>query len=876
MKLIDDVISMRIWLLEKTTCSYEDRFERSERATMLHKPNEKRSKNGGAGLGRGVYARRVIVQDLGRKRLLPAPPFPATPFCALVISKRLPFTRADAVMVVGTQTATGLTPRLVRGTMRCVNPKYWALSPAVGCALAQDQGLWANVRAASEGRTDGFSRLLRSLFFAPCHEAPIRRTRNESLPAAHLTPDLLGHIVGLGMLSSMPEEVVHARLRALGVGQLAKRTGVSISRFARLAMEFRAAAATGGVLAQHIVHPAHALTATLAWELCADREGLLSYLLALNAHGPVLADGLLAASAHRRSEWLERERFDAGEMGEEGHLGEAARLLLTVPDWEALEPALRLCAADAFELLAASSCATGEAAGPPEVRQARYGFNGQPARADCVEVVLRQLLDWLLWDPARGGLDLRRLPASTLPEVRAFCAELVESAPAHVAGGGVAPRRAQEREAELGQRWFELCARLRPTAGGTPIAFLSGSGQSGGAYELAPTLHNLTACLSAMLGLPQLRCIRELEQLPRLAAVPMEQLSVHVDRTWADREGFTVRLGEQRQLSVVLKEISNHAFTAHGKVRTEHLKRAARLFAAAWREGRLRAGPAWCLAPRLLPAELLVEAEADGRLGASRACAQMAVLSCRLAEPQVIAGALARECHWVGRAHARPRDDQELSWGGAGLLPMLATAAGRQASLYAPHAAATFSSASSLAQAARLLAADDKRALAECAACAPPLGALLALHSGESALLAAACRSLSSRELLLLLWPALTARRRARGTVPARAAPVEVGVANEPAPSSSWALGAVVLAALAERGLGLLWRSALPPSARYRLSQKVAEFLPRVAAAAQLEDAVHALPCRPQTQPAAAAGAAPSSLPFSSGAPEFNRRRHLI
>jgi hypothetical protein len=147
---------------------------------------------------------------------------------------------------------------------------HWALSPAVGLALAQDAGLWSNLRAASESRADSFSRLLRSLFFAPCHKAPIRRTRNESLPAAHLSPELLGHLAGLGLLTSAPADTIHARLRALGISPLAKRTGVSIARFVSLALDFRAAADADGHAHELglIAQPAHALASTFAWELC--------------------------------------------------------------------------------------------------------------------------------------------------------------------------------------------------------------------------------------------------------------------------------------------------------------------------------------------------------------------------------------------------------------------------------------------------------------------------------------------------------------------------------------------------------------------------------------------------------------------------------
>ncbi|KAG8470412.1 hypothetical protein KFE25_008833 [Diacronema lutheri] len=679
----------------------------------------------------------------------------------------------------------------VRGTMTCLSARHWALSPAVGLALAQDAGLWANLRAASEDRTDGLSRLLRALYWAPCAEAPIRRTRNESLPAAHLTPELLGHVAGLGMLTRASDDAIHTRLRELGVSQLARSTGVSIARFVRLSLEFRAAAAPGGhaaELAQHIVHPAYALASTFAWELCSDREQLLRYLLALREYAPdLLADDRLSGCAVRRAEWLQSE-LSASELVAVEPLGDAARTLLASPDWESLPPAELHRAADAFELLAAASCSTGDAVGPPAVQQARYGFRGQPARADCVEVVLRQLLDWLLWCPTRGGFDLRRLPPNALPQVRAFWE-------AQAQGGSGS---AAEREAALGQRWFDVCARLRP------CAFLAGSAERGGAYELAPTLANLTAALSALLGV-RLGSVRDLEALPRLVSAPMAPISVHVDRTWADREGFTLRLAE-RQLSVVLKEISNHAFVTHAKSKRAHLARAALLVGASWRDGGLRAGPLWCVASRLVPPDVLLHASGDRagepattnapRTRGSRAATHMAVLSCRLTDGDIIASALARECEHVERSHAH-RDEQQpcSSWGGsAGLVPMLAVGACRHASLSAPHAQATMRSASWLARAVRALPEADAAALVRHVAAAPPLAALVAIHSGDSTLLASACRSLSTADVARLLWPAMMVRRRRDGSNGA----MEL---HAQAASSRWVLAAVVLAAAGTRVL---------------------------------------------------------------------------
>jgi hypothetical protein len=77
--------------------------------------------------------------------------------------------------------------------------------------------------------------LVRALWHRHEPQEPLRHTRNRSLPGAHLAEDLTltGHCFGLAMAGASEAEAVVA-LRALGVSALAKRTKVSLARFARL------------------------------------------------------------------------------------------------------------------------------------------------------------------------------------------------------------------------------------------------------------------------------------------------------------------------------------------------------------------------------------------------------------------------------------------------------------------------------------------------------------------------------------------------------------------------------------------------------------------------------------------------------------------
>ena len=109
-----------------------------------------------------------------------------------------------------------LTPPMVRGTMRCMRPEFWHLSPAVGLALSaggshvlgrlyglEPPNLSDGTRVQmADGRSERWKgsaacRLVRELYHRVHHDEPLRATANRSLPGAHLSPSLAAVVVGL-------------------------------------------------------------------------------------------------------------------------------------------------------------------------------------------------------------------------------------------------------------------------------------------------------------------------------------------------------------------------------------------------------------------------------------------------------------------------------------------------------------------------------------------------------------------------------------------------------------------------------------------------------------------------------------------------------
>ena len=105
---------------------------------------------------------------------------------------------------------------------------------------------------------------------------------------------------------------------------------------------------------------------------------------------------------------------------------------------------------------------------------------------DCVEISLREALDLLLWDPARGYLDAGRLPPDCAPALRSFYAARPDPA---ISGG-----------AADSAEWFALCQHL-PGCEYLKEAAAGGGGGGGEPlkYELRPSLRSLARAAGALL-----------------------------------------------------------------------------------------------------------------------------------------------------------------------------------------------------------------------------------------------------------------------------------------------------------------------------------------------------------------------------------------
>ncbi len=416
------------------------------------------------------------------------------------------------------------------------------LSPCVGLALgstllrriydlepAVQLAEGARVHNGVDGETglyraSAVGALLRDSFHRNMVEEPLRPTTNRSLPCAHLSASLTGHVLGLAWRRPGSEAISKALRVATcsetgyDVPKLARKTGVTIARFERLVAQVAAADDEADA---PLPYAGSAILLRHLWLRSSSREDLWTFLATLEEHyGPALSP-----DAHRlgRQAWIEQPPFGAADMASLAVL-RAARHVFSRGESAPSEVHA------SYERLAAALALGGSRAAP--LLQGRYGYDEQPPVADCAEMVARELLNALLWDPTAQAFDSSRLPPSSLPELLAYYAPggpadrdggAVMVAGGGDGGGGGASgvggasggggggigddgegETAGEARSQAGWHagppvnsaaaavWFELVSNRKP------IAYLAGL--PGRRYEMAPTVDNVATCVGVLLG----------------------------------------------------------------------------------------------------------------------------------------------------------------------------------------------------------------------------------------------------------------------------------------------------------------------------------------------------------------------------------------
>jgi hypothetical protein len=342
--------------------------------------------------------------------------------------------------------------------------------------------------------------LARELFFQRDRADPPQPTRSRSKPAFYLTPARLGHLVGLAVSTDrQPFADLEHMLRSIGITARTTRhgyrcdvdgveTNVSLARFLRLFRLVQEALADPTHRGSSPVLP---LLLRYLWQTARGKGDLLVFLDTLHSYTPVFAsDGAwdgLAEDEGLRKVWLHAQ-LDRQDIGDPVSAEAAASRLASLVTSPCSSPFPLTTIRDPFATTATprdveivAACLSSAHAFKPAVRLRRHPYRGGPPKPDCVEVVVREIVDLLLFDPATSCFDVTRLPPSANQALRAFyMQEAAEST--------------EEVEATRSLQWFELCCAL-PGVGYTATSPNNGVPD----YELAPSLATVSLALGQLL-----------------------------------------------------------------------------------------------------------------------------------------------------------------------------------------------------------------------------------------------------------------------------------------------------------------------------------------------------------------------------------------
>ena len=312
----------------------------------------------------------------------------------------------------------------IAGTARILRNEFLHFSPAFGLLTWLSPQLIANLRtlplppssSSSSSSSSIEGNLARELFYQredgnKRRFGSIALTNSKSQAAYWLSPKLAGTILGLAISESTPplnsskrrsidEVLISAGIACNYVN--GEWSGVSLARFRKLIALLSAdyasvSASSSSSSSSSSPHCIYSLPLFLAflWERASSRRCLLDFILETEkaAGFPLLSDSyaeLRVENSPLQLQWLE-ERLQPADLTKEKVI-EAVELLtssssLTLSPPDSISSAIEIvCASLARERIF-----------KPAIRLGRCGYKDGPLRPDCVEVVIREIIESLIF-----------------------------------------------------------------------------------------------------------------------------------------------------------------------------------------------------------------------------------------------------------------------------------------------------------------------------------------------------------------------------------------------------------------------------------------------------------------------------------------------
>jgi hypothetical protein len=519
-----------------------------------------------------------------------------------------------------------LSASQVKGTTHIFKLEAQHLSPALGlimkesnafCGnlLRQDPKMSVNV-VNSPPIIPGFQQgvlLSKELFFQRAPSEPPAITRSSSRPAFYLTPTRLGHVVGFALsrvgkgLSRKEMEKVLVSTGIVPKSTKAGRrvdidgvsTNISLSRFFRLCELVSDGHAeckeSYHLNSNHNSSPYPLLSLPILlilrflWEKAISKQCLLEFYTTVNTYHPILHE----LTSESKSQFL-RDRWSRSIL-EDYPAVESACLRLLSPDATAAGKDV-----EGFDIELVAASVSSANAHKPAIKLSRHGYKNAADKPDCVEVVIREIFDLLLYDSITCCFNLNRLPPDASPKVRQFYKQHADIF-VHDEDGSI--------EAVRSKQWFDICCGLdggvEYTASSTASLAADLSTVSSKAkhvvnintdYELVPSLANVSKTMGVLLfgGIgPELQSLddfatrwNEIMQSPERLLVAKSSISSFrapmSDETVHREVGGLKFQNGHHAIEMDLERAHNLAITRHKRTHIEWIAKPKELAQQQW------------------------------------------------------------------------------------------------------------------------------------------------------------------------------------------------------------------------------------------------------------------------------------------------------
>lgn len=390
-------------------------------------------------------------------------------------------------------------------TATILAPQWRHLSPCFGAAVCNSpfkSNIWKLGQVPSEFHDDEPSSSIRragdlakSLYFQPHPGASITPTRNKSMAAAYVTPEILGTLLGIALKSSPMSTKQRRKLLRDRHGIKSNHinesewTGVSLSRWEDIVKSLQNNASGHGL------ELSQAIWSMMLWEISLEKACFLDAILSLeevcemeildSSNNQNELARAIKHDATAQKDWASSS-FDADALSNDS-IQSSWDYVLTNKSQSSLNS---FDMARSYEILCAALSQTPKM--KPTTPHGHYRYDGGDAKPDCVEVAVRELMDLLLWDEKNGDFDLTRLPATASPKL--FELYTTTSYPSTTTLQDDIDMAIADTStpSDGGKEWFEALQNL-------PNCDYLSTSPNGIPYELTPTMRNISKIVQYLL-----------------------------------------------------------------------------------------------------------------------------------------------------------------------------------------------------------------------------------------------------------------------------------------------------------------------------------------------------------------------------------------